>query len=227
MKFSKKSCDLASCSMCLACKPEWLPAIDAHRKMIEYKKGELLFKENDPVKGMFFIHKGLVKVHKHWSDGKELIFRFAKDGAIAGHRGLGTDFIYPVSATALQPSSVCFVELDFFIATLKTNPDYLLELMMFFAAELKESENRMRNLAHMNTKGRIADALLRLLKIFGTDSSGFIDISIARQDMAAYTGTTYETLFKIMNELAEDGLIESDGKKMKVLLENGLKRLVV
>jgi CRP/FNR family transcriptional regulator len=211
--------------MCRLCKPEWLLAIKENRKMLHFKKGEQLFAEGDEVKGMYFINKGLVKVHKKWSDDKELILRFAKDGAIAGHRGLGIDSIYPVTATALSATDVCFVTLDFFIATLKTNPDYLFELMMFFASELKESEKRMRNMAHMNTKGRIAQALLNLQEKFGTADTGFINIELSRQDLASYTGTTYETLFKMLNELSDEGIISTDHKK--IAIENSDKLTVV
>ena len=217
MKIRNSKCDLATCSMCKSCKTEWLKAIDVNRKLIHYNKGEFIFHEGDTVNGMYFIFSGLVKVHKKWSDNKELILRFAKDGAIVGHRGLGGDTIYPVSATALAPSDICFVDLDFFIATLKVNPDYLFDLMMFFATELKESEKRMRNIAHMNTKGRIGQSLLTLQDKFGTDVDGFINIEISRQDLASYTGTTYETLFKIMNELAEEKAIHIDSKRTKLL----------
>ena len=217
MKVKKLKCDLATCSMCKSCKPEWHKAIDVNRKLIHYNKGESIFFEGDTVNGMYFIFSGLVKVHKKWSDNKELILRFAKDGAIVGHRGLGGDTIYPVSATALAASDICFVDLEFFMATLKVNPDYLFDLMMFFAAELKESEKRMRNIAHMNTKGRIGQSLLTLQDKFGTDDDGFINIEISRQDLASYTGTTYETLFKIMNELAEEKAIHIDSKRTKLL----------
>ncbi|HEY5968770.1 MAG TPA: Crp/Fnr family transcriptional regulator [Chitinophagaceae bacterium] len=217
MKVKKLKCDLATCSMCKSCKSEWLKAIDVNRKLIHYNKGESIFHEGDTVNGMYFIFSGLVKVHKKWSDNKELILRFAKEGAIVGHRGLGGDTIYPVSATALAPSDICFVDLDFFMATLKVNPDYLFDLMMFFATELKESEKRMRNIAHMNTKGRIGQSLLTLQDKFGTDEDGFINIEISRQDLASYTGTTYETLFKIMNELAEENVIHIDSKRTKLL----------
>jgi CRP/FNR family transcriptional regulator len=216
MKVIKTKCDLQTCSMCRNCKPEWLKAIDVNRKMLHFKKGEVLFKEGDDVNGMYFIYSGLVKVHKKWSDNKELILRFAKRGAIAGHRGLGSDIIYPVSATALAATDVCFVDLDFFIATLKVNPEYLFELLMFFAAELKESEKRMRNLAHMNSKGRIGQALLTLQDKFGVDPNGFINIDISRQDLASYSGTTYETLFKMLNELAEEHILKIADKKISV-----------
>ena len=217
MKLKKSKCDLSTCSMCKSCRPEWLKAIDGNRKLIHYNKGESIFHEGDSVNGMYFIFSGLVKVHKKWSDNKELILRFAKDGAIVGHRGLGGDTIYPVSATTLTASDICFVDLDFFMATLKVNANYLFDLMMFFAAELKESEKRMRNIAHMNTKGRIGQSLLTLQDKFGTDAEGFINIEISRQDLASYTGTTYETLFKIMNELAEEKTIHIDGKRTKLL----------
>ncbi|HEX6846526.1 MAG TPA: Crp/Fnr family transcriptional regulator [Chitinophagaceae bacterium] len=216
MKSLTQKCDLASCSMCRSCSPEWLKAIDVNRKLFHYKKGETLFKEGETVKGMYFINNGLVKVHKKWND-KELILRFAKDGAIVGHRGLGADTIYPVSATALTATEICFIDLDFFMATLKVNAGYLFELMMFFAAELKESEKRMRNLAHMNTRGRVCNALLTLHEKFGVDKEGYIDLEISRQDLAAYTGATYETLFKMLNDLLQANAIRSDAKKIKII----------
>ena len=220
MKLNKKTCDLNSCVLCRQCLKDWLPAIDSNRKSFHFKKGELLFKEGENMTGMYFINSGLVKVHKHWSSEKELILRLAKNGDIVGHRGLGNDTVYPVSGTALMPTDVCFVDLDFFNSTLKVNPDFLYQLMMFFASELKESEKRMRNLAHMTVKGRIANALLYLRQKFGTTNEGHIDILISRQDMASYTGTTYETLFRIMNELTEEKAIRADGKNISIIRED-------
>ena len=219
MKQNKKTCDLQSCVLCRQCLKDWLPAIDNNRKSFHFKKGELLFKEGDNMDGMYFINTGLVKVHKHWNNDKELILRLAKNGDIVGHRGLGTDTIYPVSGTALEPTDVCYIDLDFFNSTLKVNPDFLYQLMMFFASELKESEKRMRNLAHMTVKGRIANALLYLNEKFGTTPEGNINIKLSRQDLASYTGTTYETLFRTMNELAEEKAIRMDGKTIIILQE--------
>jgi CRP-like cAMP-binding protein len=216
MILKKYKCNLQSCSFCKSCKPEWLPAIDANRKVFYAKKGDLLFKEGESVKGMFFINEGLVKVHKKWDEEKELILRFAGNGDIVGHRGLGNDTIYPVSGTALMNTEVCFVDIDFFTATLKTNPDYLYKLLLFFAAELKESEKRMRNLAHMSAKGRIAQALLSLQQKFDVDNNGYLNIVLSRQDLASYTGTTYETLFKMMNELAEENILRFADKKIAI-----------
>jgi len=219
MKKTRTGCDLKTCLLCRLCHKEWTAAIDAHRSNFKVNKGEVIFTEGDEVKGIYFVYEGTVKVHKHWGD-KELILRFAKKGAIIGHRGLGKDLVYPVSGTAIEPSTVCFVELDFFQASLKVNYEFLYELMQFFAAELKESERNMRNLAHMPVKGRILQALLTLEEKFGMTAEGFINIIISRQDLASFAGTTYETLFRVLNELSAENIIITNEKQIKILKRN-------
>lgn len=225
MKNSKHDCDLQSCFLCTRCMKEWLPAIDAHRKTINAKKGAVIFEEGAPVEGIYFINEGKAKVHKKWDGEKELIVRIAGTGAILGHRGLGKSLFYPVSATALEPVSLCFIDLDFFYATTKVNPDFTFRLMMFFAEELQESEKNMRNLAHMTVKGRLAQTLLMLQEKFGKTPDGAINISLSRQDIASLTGATYETVFRMMSELMEEKLIMTNNKSITINDEERLKAM--
>jgi cAMP-binding proteins - catabolite gene activator and regulatory subunit of cAMP-dependent protein kinases len=222
MKLNKTHCDLNSCFLCRQCSKEWLPALNAHRKTFHVSKGEMLFKEGDNMTGIWFINRGKFKVHKQWGEDKELIVRLARDGDIVGHRGMGSDNVYPVSATALEASDVCFVDIEFFMATLKVNQQFLFELTMFFASELKESEKRMRNLAHMPVIGRVANSLLTLQDKFGTDASGNINMTLSRQDLASYAGTTYETVFRILNELVDANVVKLSGKCIAITDAAGL-----
>src|ERR1700759_3980410 len=114
MKKKSNSCDQKSCFLCQRCLPEWLPAVQANRKNLHFKKGEIIFQEGDEVRGIFFVYDGTVKVHKRWGTEKELIIRFARKGEIFGHRGLSQEHRYPVSATAIEPVSVCYIDLAFF-----------------------------------------------------------------------------------------------------------------
>jgi len=217
MKTIKSGCDLKTCLLCRLCKKEWIPAVELHRTNHKYDKGEVIFKEDEEVQGIFFVYNGTVKVHKHWGKEKELILRFARKGNIIGHRGLGKDLVYPVSGTAIEPTVTCFFPLDFFQASLKVNYDFLFELMQFFAIELKESERNMRNLVHMPVKNRIAQALMTLEEKFGITEDGFIDIIISRQDFASFAGTTYETVFRVLNEFILESIIGIDRKRIKIL----------
>jgi len=225
MANSKDKCNVERCYFCQLCLKEWIPAVAANRKNFRFDKGEMLFREGEEVKGIYFVYSGRVKVHKKWSGDKELILRFADVGAIVGHRGMGGDKYYPVSATALEPTMVCFFDNDFFNASLKVNHEFTLSLLNFFAAELKESEKRMRNMAHMSVKGRLAYALLLLEKKFGISKDGHIDIIISRQDLASYVGATYETVFRTLGELAAENIIRVSGKHISILDEKTLVSL--
>lgn len=218
-------CDLKTCLMCKLALKEWKPAIDSHRKNFLVKKGEQIFKEGDPVTGVYFVNNGNVKVHKKWGD-KDLIVRFANNGTIIGHRGLSTkSSVFPISATALEPTSLCFIDVDFFMSTLKVNTEFAFQLMMFFADELQESERRMQNLAHMPVKGRLAQAIIHLKEQFGLNNKGHINIELSRQDLASFVGTTYETIFRTMTELVKVGFITIDGKSISIKDPVGLKNL--
>jgi len=220
-----KCCDLESCLMCSLVLKEWKLAIDSHRKNFIAKKGEQIFKEGDPVAGVYFVYKGNVKVHKHWGD-KELIVRFANPGKIFGHRGLGThSSVYPISATALEETSLCFIDLEFFMATLKVNHDFAFNLMLFYADELHESEKKMRNLALMSVKSRLAVALLQLKEQFGLNETGGLNIELSKQDLAAFTGAAYETVFRMTTELVNENLISLSGKQINIVDEEKLRFL--
>jgi len=225
MKKNTSICDVNSCFMCRNCLKEWQPAIALGKKNLKLKKGEVLFKEGEPVTGVYFVYSGSVKVYKKWDEDKELIIRFAKGGAMLGHRGLGSNLVYPISAAALEPSVVCFIDTKLFEATLKTNSEFTAQLIHFLVQELYESEKKMRNLAHMPVKGRVAEALLHLKDMFGEDDKGFINIDLSRQDLASFAGATYETVFRMINELVKEKLIKLSGKSIAIADLDGLAKL--
>lgn len=212
--------------MCRNCINDWHHAIQSAKINIKLKRGEKLFKEGDAVTGIYFIYQGNIKVSKQWDEEKELILRFATNGAILGHRGLGENLTYPISASAIEDSVICYVDMNFFESTLRVNNELTFQLVNFFANELRVSERRMRDLAHMPVKGRVADALLKLYKQFGTTEEGFINIRLSRQDLASYAGTTYETVFRVVNELAIDGLVSVSGKSINITNHDALSALI-
>src|SRR5262249_22170420 len=132
---------------------------------------------------------------------------------------------YPVSATALEDVVVCFVDIPFFETTLRVNHELTYELMEFYANELLDAEKRMRNMVHMEVRGRVAETLLKLKETFGNDGEGFIDIVLTKQDLAAYSGTTYETFSRIVAELLKDKIIKVSGKSIGILKTKKLEEL--
>jgi CRP-like cAMP-binding protein len=210
-------CGLDKCFLCRHCLPDWKELVGIRKKTSLVRKGKPIFLEGDPVLGIFFLYAGTAKVATRWGAQKELILRFAREGDLLGHRGFGgTETTYPISATALEDCTVCFISNEFLEATLKTNPPFTYALMQVYAAELQTAEKRMRDLAHREVKGRIALALLEMAQFFGSDADAFIAVPVSRQDIASYAGTTYETVFKFFNELVAQNILTTSGKSLRI-----------
>ena len=103
------------------------------------------------------------------------------------------------------------------VSSMRINSDLSFQILQLYATELQVAEQRMSDLAHKHVKNRIADTLLLLSNMFGTDANGFLDITISRQDIASFAGTTYETVFKIFTEWISLNYIKTEGKRMKIL----------
>ncbi len=225
MKKCNINCNLNSCFLCKGCLKEWLPALEIERQNFVFKKGQLIFSEGDPVTGIYFLYYGKVKVATKWGPGKQLILRFAKEGDIIGYRGIGNDKVYPVSATALEEVNVCYINSAFFETTLRVNHSLTYQFMQFYANELQEVEKRMINLAHIDVKGRVAETLLMLRSQFG-ETDGFINISLTKQDLASYAGTTYETFSRMISELQKEKIVCQSGKNFGIVNEEKLIELL-
>ena len=222
----ESACDLTSCFLCSFCIPEWKEAIAIRKKTLTIKRGKPVFREGEQVKGIFFLYSGSVKVHMRWVDQKDLILRFARTGDILGHRGLGAGNTYPITATAMEDTAVCFIPNEFLEASLKTNPHLTYRLLHFYAEELRKAEKRMRDLVHMETKGRVAEALLYIAGFFGLTKDKYLDVTITRHDIASYAGTTYETVFKFFTELSAAKIISTEGKRIQINHPDQLKKYI-
>ncbi|MGH2647364.1 MAG: Crp/Fnr family transcriptional regulator [Ginsengibacter sp.] len=212
--------------MCRNCLKHWLPAIDAHKQNLVIKKGQKIFEEGNPVKGIYFLFKGRAKVHRKWGEEKQLIVHFAKEGDIIGYRGLGNQKVYPVSATALDEVILCFIDTAFFEATLQVNPMLTYTLMQLYANELQHAERRIGNLVHLDVKARVAETLLMLKRDFGQNKEGYINITLTKQDLASYAGTTYETFFRMITKLEKEKIVRLSGKNIAILKEATLEKLI-
>lgn len=220
------NCNNRNCFVKEYCYPEWYYLINMEKTSFEIREGERVLEEGQPVSGIYFIYRGKVKVHKKWGGDKEYIVRLAKSGEVLGHRGYGGKLFYPISATALEDSVLCFFDNNFFFKLLKTNHEFTYRLLMFYAEELRRAEIRMRNLAHMSVKGRIADSLLMIKDAYGLDETGeFLNLKLTRKNLANIAGTTYETVIRTLHKFSEEDAIKVNGKKIGVLNEPALRQL--
>jgi CRP-like cAMP-binding protein len=195
---------------------EQINEIEEKKTVLVCAKNQKIFHEGMPVNSISIINSGKIKVYKTGTNERSHIIRFSKAGDLLGHRGLNTEY-YPVSAATIEDSSICLFPREFFKEFLKKNHSLTLELLMFFAKELENSEIMQFNLAQMNVREKVAQTLLYLNDKFGTDNSKSLNITLSRQDFSDFAGTTKEQVSKMLSEFQSDGFIQLEKKDIFIL----------
>lgn len=100
--------------------------------------------------------------------------------------------------------------------------------MLYFANELNHEENKLRDLAIFNVREKVAKALITIIAAYGLNKENEINHAheLSRQDIAELVGLNSNQVTKILADLKEDNILETDNKKIKIINLKKLKEIV-
>lgn len=217
-QYSCANCNESNCLLNLYCDDEWRIILDAHKSIFHFPKNTRIISEGQLIQGIYIIQSGKVKVLKKMGQNAERIIRLSSNGDFVGHRGLGAEH-YPISAVALTDVSLAFIPSEVFINILKANHRLLFHMMLFFANELKTSEEHLKKLVELPVKSKIAYAINLCAEAFGfrEDSPKTLSFSLSRKELSNIAATTYETTIRMLKELEKEQTIQLSPKEIKIL----------
>ena len=192
----------------------------------EIKKGDALFSEGQKLDGVYCVRNGVSKLSKLSSNGKEQIVKLTNRGEIMGQRSVIAEDYTNLSATAINDMEVCFIPKEIITTTLNTNPYFSLEVLRHIAHDLKEADDVIVNMSQKTVKQRLAEALLYLRQNYGEDESGFLLLTLSRDDYANIVGAATESLIRMLSDFKKKGLIKTEGKKIGIVNDCALKELI-
>ncbi len=190
-----------------------------------FKRGSIIYREGNRMKGFYCVNSGIVKIYKTGFDGKEQIVRFAKPGDLIGYRSVVSNEPACTTAEILQESTLCHIPTDILLHLVKTNGEFAVSLMKLTCKELGEANAYITDIAQKTVKERLAEILIHLDKDFGTDEMGVLNISLTREELSNIVGTATESIIRLLSEFKNDGSIELNGRKIKILDKPGLKHI--
>ncbi len=185
-----------------------------NRELRHYKKKDVIFKEGENPRWLYFVESGKVKIFKTSDDGRELIVKVAQTGDFLGFLALFKEDAYPESAAALEDCSIKLVPKQDFAALVFGNRDVNARFIKMLANHIAEREQQLIELAYNSVRKRAASVLVKLV-----EQSGPI-IHLLREDLAALAGTAKETLIRTLTDFKNEGLIDiTDGVVTVLKLE--------
>lgn len=196
-----------------------LREISRHKKL---ERGEILFAQGEEATGFYVVIKGRIKIYRLSSRGRQQILHVFGPGEAFAEAALFSGSRYPAWAEALTPAAVLLFPRKAFLELVRKRPELALNMLALQALRLRKLAGMVEALSLKEVPERLAGYLLYLREAKGRPE---FELEIPKGELAALLGTVPETLSRVLNRLSEEGLIEVFGKQIRILDEEGLRRL--
>ena len=195
-----------------------LDCLNQEKSCNVYRKGDVIFHENNRPMGLYSIFSGKVKLYKSSEIGKDQIIRLAKAGDPLGYRALVSGEPYSATAEAIEDTRICFIPRSHFTELLEDGTGVFQRLIKIMTDDLKMAEDRITSMATKTVRERTAEALIMLKNYYGLKPDGVtLDVALTREDLSNIVGTATESLIRMLAEFKADKLIDLKDRQIQIL----------
>lgn len=204
-----------------------LKGFNAVKSPAEYPAGALLFLEKQDPRGIFVLCAGEVKLSISSSAGKTLILRIAKPGEILGLMATLSGNPYEVTAETLHPCQVAFVRRDDFLQFVAKHPEAYQNAVKQLSILYSGACEQLRT---VGLSASAPEKLARLLLHWSAsakDTNGGtpIKLPLTHEEIAAFIGTTRETVTRTLSEFKSRQLVALEGSTLMISNRSGLEAI--
>lgn len=181
---------------------------------VNFKHGDIIFTQNAFSSNIIYVKKGLVKLHIA-GPSYEQIIKITKAPSYLGIPTTFGDKINQYSATALENTTVCFIDINIFKNFIFKNGGFAYEIIIELCRNEVNTFIRSVNRIQKQVNGRIADALLFFHKnIYGTNE---FKLPLSRLELGNLVDASRESVSRILTEFHNEGIIKLKGKMITIL----------
>jgi CRP-like cAMP-binding protein len=183
-----------------------------------FKKGERVYEEGNQPVGLTCLIVGKVKITKKGVSGRSQIVRMAKPVGFIGYRAFFAGENHIATAEALEDSIVCIMKTELVIGIVRSNSNFAMNIIRALATDLGFSNRRTVTLTQKHIRGRLAESLLVLRETYGCErDDATLKALLSREDIANLSNMTTSNAIRTLSNFAAEGIIELNGKAIKVL----------
>ena len=196
---------------------------DDNGEVLDFKKGESIYEEGLHSNKVYLILKGIVKTHKMDENGKELITALYEPDDFLGFTSFEDNIPYQESATAVEDVELAAIFKTDLKEILGKSKDVTLELVNVLTENLSEIKKQLLQMAYSSVRKKTAQTILQFVKVMHKKPEEGIKIS--RYDLANVAGIATESLIRTLSGFKKEGIIEIEGRNIKILDLQALERM--
>jgi CRP-like cAMP-binding protein len=186
----------------------FLASAGVAKKIVEYRRGEVIFRQGDPCEHVFYIQKGNVKLSVLSKSGREAVVAMLGTGEFCGEGCLAGQPVRMGSATATTASTVLLVEKNRMVRLLhkqRALSDRFITHML--ARNIRIEEDLIDQLFNSSER-RLARTLLLLARYGKHDEPVRAVPVVSQETLAKMVGTTRSRVNFFMKKFQRLGFID-------------------
>ena len=200
-----------------------LRGLISNHELLNFKAGDLIYEAGRQSNSFFLIKRGVVKSHRVDSQGKELITELYREDDFFGNTSFKSIAAYQEFATAIEDTQLYMVSKEQLHKILANNGRVTLELVEILSNNLSGIKEQLMDMAYGSVRKKTANTIL----LFAEKIRKFPlkSIRISRADLAGVAGMAPESLIRTLSDFKKEGLIEIEGRNIKLLNAEALKNI--
>jgi CRP-like cAMP-binding protein len=177
--------------------------------------------QDEPGEAMYLVLSGRVKVVIFGENGREVTLSLLRPGDAFGEIALFDGKARSASCIAMEPTAVLVLAREDLMRHLVTYPRTALNLLGEMATRLRRADESIAQLALCDVHERLIHRLVSLAVDEGIEApeGRLVRRRPTQQELANMIGACRETISRMFNQLAREGLIIARGRALVVTRE--------
>jgi CRP/FNR family transcriptional regulator len=184
----------------------------------QWGKGEVMFREGDPMGSFYKIREGVIAISRTLDDGRRQIVALRAPGDCVGYLQVGGNYAF--QGEALTDVEACAFDRRKFDAFVRLHPDLASALAEALSVALKQTGQNMLVIGKLWAIERVAHFLCEISALYGARRVlvAPLTLHIKRGEIADYLGLTIETVSRSFAGLKKRNVIALiDGDTVAIL----------
>lgn len=181
--------------------------------------GATIFHQGSAGDALYIIVSGQVRIFTISESGQERTIRIFRAGEFFGELALLDGLPRSANAQTMRPTTVLTLHRAAFLHTIHTCPPIAAAVLEAMAQRLRQTTVFAEHLANLSAPQRVVRQIVDLAAQHGVSegSTTRIDLRMTQDELASLSGTTRETVNRVLSSLRDQGLIRVERMCMSIL----------
>jgi CRP-like cAMP-binding protein len=186
-----------------------------------FRKGQLLFVENDPGESLIILKRGAVAVFRTAPTGERAVLSVVRPPDVLGEVSLLDGSARSASAEAIEDCTALALSRGAFMELVHSNPRILDAVMRSLGALIRRLTEQNADHVFLDLPGRVAKTLVRLA---GDSQAPMITIELNQSQLAEMAGGSRQSVNQAIGSFATRGWLRTEGRRIVVTDLAALRR---